>query len=209
MHSRLRVYMISLLLGILLVDFEGEECSPGSIEGHATASQASTMEVKVFEVGVWGGYVVILSDMEETAFLPIWIGMGEAVAISRKLEDKVLPRPMTHDLIVSMLKGMNARVVRVLIDSLTNETYFAKITLETPSSTVEIDSRPSDAIAVALRSPAPIYVSTALMEENGLRDLDMEGKDKEKEKGKEQKEREGEKKKEKETERKPTKPLKI
>lgn len=103
--------------------------------------------------------VVILSDMEEKRFLPIWIGIYEADAILVALEHIKVPRPMTHDLIAIMLETLNAEIDRVVITEIKNNTFFAKIYVILNEKEYEIDSRPSDAIAVALRLDAPIYVT--------------------------------------------------
>lgn len=103
--------------------------------------------------------VVILSDMEEKRFLPIWIGIYEADAILVALEHIKVPRPMTHDLIAIMLETLNAEIDRVVITEIKNNTFFAKIYIILNEKEYEIDSRPSDAIAVALRLDAPIYVT--------------------------------------------------
>jgi|DewCreStandDraft_4_1066084.scaffolds.fasta_scaffold194333_1 bifunctional DNase/RNase len=103
--------------------------------------------------------VVILSDMEEKRFLPIWIGIYEADAILVALEHIKVPRPMTHDLIAIMLETLNIEIDRVVINEIKNNTFFAKIYVILNEKEYEIDSRPSDAIAVALRLDAPIYVT--------------------------------------------------
>ncbi len=102
--------------------------------------------------------IVILKDFEERKALPIWIGLFEANAIAMKLEEVVTPRPMTHDLIANILKSLEATVERIVVNDLVDNTFYARIYLSTPAGVVEVDSRPSDAIAIALRTNAPIYV---------------------------------------------------
>jgi bifunctional DNase/RNase len=109
--------------------------------------------------------VVILTDNEEKRFLPIWIGVYEADAILVALEDIKVPRPMTHDLIKLMLETLQVTVDRIVIHDIKENTFFAKIHLLSGGKELEIDSRPSDAIALALRTEAGIYVSeTVIME---------------------------------------------
>jgi len=109
--------------------------------------------------------VVILTDNEEKRFLPIWIGVYEADAILVALEDIKVPRPMTHDLIKLMLETLQVEVDRVVIHDIKENTFFAKIHLLSGDKEFEIDSRPSDAIALALRTEAGIFVSeTVIME---------------------------------------------
>jgi bifunctional DNase/RNase len=102
--------------------------------------------------------VVLLVDKAETLALPIWIGTSEAQSIALELQGVRMPRPMTHDLIRTMLTQLTVRVDRIVVTDIQNGTYFAEIHLNTNGSDVVVDSRPSDAIAVALRTEAPIYV---------------------------------------------------
>jgi bifunctional DNase/RNase len=104
---------------------------------------------------------VILTDEEEKRYLPIWIGVAEATAIFIQLNEQTLPRPMTHDLLKSVIEALGAKVSKVLINDIEESTFFARIFLEIPDSggKIEVDSRPSDAIALALRVDAPIFVA--------------------------------------------------
>ncbi len=120
--------------------------------------------------------IVILKDMEERRALPIWIGLFEANAIAMKLEDVTTPRPMTHDLIANILKSLKATVERIVVNDLINNTFYARIYLNTPGGTIEIDSRPSDAIAIALRTNAPIYVEEVVLQK--AKSFDLEDRDK-------------------------------
>ena len=115
--------------------------------------------------------IVILKDFEERKALPIWIGLFEANAIAMKLEDVVTPRPMTHDLIANILKSLEATVERIVVNDLVDNTFYARIYLSTPAGVVEVDSRPSDAIAIALRTNAPIYVEEVVLEKAKSFDL--------------------------------------
>lgn len=109
--------------------------------------------------------IVLLRDQEERNFLPIWIGMFEAAAIAMELQEFKPPRPMTHDLLVNMLKNLNAEVKEVHISQIIENTFYAEIKVKYPEKTklIEIDARPSDAIAIAVRTGAPIYVSESVM----------------------------------------------
>ena len=109
--------------------------------------------------------VLILKDMEEKTVLPIWIGAMEAMAISLALNDVVLPRPMTHDLLLHMIQKLDAHVVAVNVTELTEGTYYADIEVEVEGGIRRIDSRPSDAIALALRAKSPILVAEAVIEQ--------------------------------------------
>jgi bifunctional DNase/RNase len=109
--------------------------------------------------------VLILKDTEEKAVLPIWIGAMEAMAISLALNDVVLPRPMTHDLLLNMIQKLDAHVVAVNVTELTEGTYYADIEVEVEGGIRRIDSRPSDAIALALRAKSPILVDEKVLEQ--------------------------------------------
>jgi uncharacterized protein len=108
--------------------------------------------------------VVLLQDEEETTFLPIWVGVFEANAIALQLEGVETPRPMTHDLLRDLLRQLDATVSRIVINDLKDSTFYAQIHLETASGARTIDARPSDALALALRTQSPIYVDDAVLE---------------------------------------------
>jgi bifunctional DNase/RNase len=103
--------------------------------------------------------IVILKNLDGTTILPIWVGLFEASAIALEVEKASTPRPMTHDLLRNMIQGLNAQVQRVVVSELRNDTFFAVIWLEQEGETITIDARPSDALALALRSDCPIFVS--------------------------------------------------
>ena len=103
--------------------------------------------------------IIILNDTEEKKALPIWVGIFEANAIALELEKVSTPRPMTHDLIKNILEGLGISVRQVVVNDLKDNTFFAVIELNHNGNVVNIDSRPSDAIALALRVNAPIFVS--------------------------------------------------
>src|SRR3972149_3724613 len=102
--------------------------------------------------------IVILKDLEEKKIIPIWIGLFEASAIATELEKIAFSRPMTHDLITEILRSLDATVTRIEISDLKNNTFFANIYLLQNGRNFTVDARPSDAIAIALRSNAPIFV---------------------------------------------------
>jgi bifunctional DNase/RNase len=112
--------------------------------------------------------IVLLKTMEGNKFLPIWIGHPEAAAILIKLQGTALPRPMTHDLLASILGRFDADVARITVTELKESTFYATLTLEKGGELIEIDSRPSDALALAVRTDAPIFASTALIDENAI-----------------------------------------
>lgn len=109
--------------------------------------------------------VVILRETGGERILPIWIGAGEAQAIRRVLADEPFPRPLTHDLLVRVVEGLKARVTRVVVSELRENTFYANVIVQAGSETLAIDARPSDAIAVALRAKAPIFVNEELLQE--------------------------------------------
>ena len=115
--------------------------------------------------------VVILRDAGDGVFLPIWVGIFEANAIALQIEKIVTPRPMTHDLLKSMLVNMHATVEKVVITDLKENTFYALIFLNYDGKIVPIDSRPSDAIALALRTGSPIFVKSDVIEKAKNTDL--------------------------------------
>jgi bifunctional DNase/RNase len=102
--------------------------------------------------------IIILRDEEEKRSLPIWVGIFEANAIALELEKIATPRPMTHDLIKNILESLEAKVAKIMVNDLRENTFFAEIHLKVGQSEITVDSRPSDAIALALRVGAPIFV---------------------------------------------------
>jgi uncharacterized protein len=112
--------------------------------------------------------IVLLKTAEGNKFLPIWIGHPEAAAILMKLQGANTPRPMTHDLVTDMLEKLEARVTRIAVTELRENTFYAVVTVAVDGSEIEIDSRPSDAIALAVRSDAPIYADDTVIEESAI-----------------------------------------
>ena len=117
-------------------------------------------------------YIIILRGEENTEILPIWIGRPEANAISLALEGIFTPRPMTHDLIKSVMDVLDAKIISVVVTDLKDNTYYSKTHLTYKDSEFTIDSRPSDAIAMALRADAPIFVSEKVIKKQSSEELD-------------------------------------
>jgi uncharacterized protein len=112
--------------------------------------------------------IVLLKTVDSNKFLPIWIGHPEAAAILMKLQGATTPRPMTHDLLVDMLGELDVRCTQVAVTELRDNTFFASITLSVNGREVEIDSRPSDALALAVRSGAPIFAAEDVIAESAI-----------------------------------------
>jgi bifunctional DNase/RNase len=112
--------------------------------------------------------IVLLKTMDEDRFLPIWIGHAEAAAILMKLQGSSPPRPMTHDLLSDVVTELKGEIVRVTVTELRENTYFAKITIVQDGQELEIDSRPSDAIALAVRCEAQIFAADDVVDESSI-----------------------------------------
>jgi len=118
-------------------------------------------------------YIVILRVEDNADMLPIWVGKSEASAISFALEGVAAPRPMTHDLMKAVLDAVDAKVISVVITDLNDNTYFVKIHLQYEDTEYSIDSRPSDAIALALRTNAPVFASEAVLRKQTSEELEQ------------------------------------
>ena len=118
--------------------------------------------------------VVILKDLEGRRYLPILIGPFEATAIALALEGTPVPRPLSHDLMRTMLESLHAQLEHIVIHDIKDATFFAKLIVRTNGDTQEIDARPSDGIALALRMSAPIYVSDKIVLEETVPDKKAE-----------------------------------
>jgi bifunctional DNase/RNase len=112
--------------------------------------------------------VVILKEKMAERYLPIWIGPSEADAIAVKLQGVNVPRPLTHDLLRSVIGSLGASVNSIIVSDLKNDTFFAKIVLTVDGGSLEIDSRPSDALALAVRAEVPIYADESVLEKAGI-----------------------------------------
>ena len=113
--------------------------------------------------------VVILKVKDSDLYLPIWIGPSEADSIALKLQEVSVPRPLTHDLICGVITSLKGTVQNIVISNLSDDTFFAKIIVEQSGSTIEIDSRPSDAIAIAIRTTTPIYAEEKLIDQAAVK----------------------------------------
>lgn len=118
--------------------------------------------------------VVILKEKNADRYLPIWIGPAEADAITVRLQEVSVARPLTHDLLRDVLEKLGAQVDSVIVNDLSDDTFYARILLNVNGERIEIDSRPSDAIALAVRAQVPIYAEDSVLEKAGIL-LDKEG----------------------------------
>lgn len=150
--------IVGLLISLALVSI-AKETSPAFVE----------MVVKGVSLDAIGqNPVVILVDREEKKALPIWIGFLEANAIERELENVPSGRPMTHDLLHGILVRVRVNVKEVKITELKDGTYYASLVLNANKELIEVDARPSDAIILALKSKAPVFVSAKILDEKGI-----------------------------------------
>src|ERR1700730_10796822 len=112
--------------------------------------------------------VVILKEKEAERYLPIWIGAAEADAIAVRLQEVAVARPLTHDLIKSVIDTLGAQVTSVVVNDLSNDTFYAHVILDVNGRQLEIDSRPSDAIALAVRARVPIFAEESVLDRAGV-----------------------------------------
>lgn len=112
--------------------------------------------------------IVLLREVTGERYLPIWIGAAEAAAIALSLQGVVTPRPMTHDLLKNILEDLSVRVARIVVTELRESTFFATIEMQRDSTTFEVSSRPSDAIALAVRMAIPIFASEEVLDEAAI-----------------------------------------
>lgn len=118
--------------------------------------------------------VVILKEKTSERYLPIWIGPAEADAIAVQLQEVAVARPLTHDLLRSVIETLGAHVNHILVNDLSNDTFYARVILDVNGDSLEIDSRPSDAIALAVRAKVPIFADEGVLERAGVL-LDKDG----------------------------------
>lgn len=141
------------------------EDEPQECQSESPADDPVLMEIKGLMMDpVSNVPIVVLRNEETSQFLPIWIGVFEANSIALQLEDVEPPRPMTHDLAVGLLEALEAAIERIVVTDLIDGTFYAEIHLRTNGGIRTVDSRPSDAIALALRVDAPVYVSQDVLE---------------------------------------------
>ncbi len=112
--------------------------------------------------------VVILKEKDSDRYLPIWIGPAEADAIAVKLQDLTVPRPLTHDLLRTIIDDLGGSVQHILVSDLQKDTFYAKIVIQVNGDVREVDSRPSDAMALAVRTQVPIFADESVMEKAGI-----------------------------------------
>lgn len=112
--------------------------------------------------------VIILKEKESERYLPIWIGPSEADAIALQLQEVSVARPLTHDLLRSIIGALGATVISIVVNDLNNDTFFARIILDANGQHIEVDSRPSDAIALAVRVKVPIFAEETVLEKAGI-----------------------------------------
>lgn len=112
--------------------------------------------------------IVILKDTNSDRYLPIWIGPCEADAITIELQEMPPQRPLTHDLLKSMIRELGGKVVHILINDLRHDVYYARIVIDIGGKQIEVDSRPSDAVALAVRTKVPIFVAETVMERHSI-----------------------------------------
>jgi bifunctional DNase/RNase len=112
--------------------------------------------------------VVILKEKIADRYLPIWIGPAEADAIAVKLQDVTVPRPLTHDLLRSVIDALGATIDSIIVSDLKNDTFYAKVILNVDGKQMEVDSRPSDALALAVRAGVPIYAEEGVLDKAGI-----------------------------------------
>ena len=143
----------------------------GSASSGSTYNRTRMREVQIYGVSfdmVGKQPIVLLKTIDDNRYLPIWIGHPEAAAILMKLQGADTPRPMTHDLIVDMLDQVETKVERITVNELRDNTFFATIVLSVSGTEIEIDSRPSDALALAVRVQAPIFVAEEVIDESSI-----------------------------------------
>ena len=127
------------------------------------------MKIVTIQVSLVSAHrIVLLQEVGGERYLPIWIGSCEAEAISMHLQGMSLPRPMTHDLFTNLLNKLEMRLSYIVVHSLINGTFYGRLVLSVNDGPLEIDSRPSDALAIAVRNNAPIYATESVMEKAGI-----------------------------------------
>lgn len=132
------------------------------------------VQMKVYDVGIDPSSnvpIVFLKDLDETFAMPIWIGVAEAAAIATELHNVSMPRPMTHDLLKNILQELGVKLERIVIYDLADNTFFANLHLKTPDRQLVIDARPSDSLALALRTGATVWVARKVLDKAHLIDL--------------------------------------
>jgi len=142
-------------------------CPPTIVQERVSAMQEMVIYGVSFDM-VGKQPIVLLKTVAGNKFLPIWIGHAEAAAILMKLQGTDTPRPMTHDLVTQIMGELNAHVAKITVTELRDNTFYASITLKAEASEIDVDSRPSDAIALAVRANAPIFAADQVIEDSGI-----------------------------------------
>ncbi len=145
--------------------------SPGPARSAGPRGNSMEVEMKIRGLmldPVTNMPIVILKDVNGNSVLPIWVGIYEANAIALEIEKVTTPRPMTHDLIKNLLVGLETQVHKVVVTELRDDTFYALIWLERDGQVISIDSRPSDALALALRTDSPIYVEEDVLKNSKI-----------------------------------------
>lgn len=141
--------------------------------GYVTKSMIAQMKIRGLMFDPYNNaYIVILRDEDNSETLPIWVGKSEASAISFALEGISAPRPMTHDLLKAMLDAVDAKLISIVVSDLKDNTYYARIHLMYEDSEYAIDSRPSDAIALALRTNTPVFAKEEVLRKQANEELE-------------------------------------
>ena len=179
--------MLSILIALSMVG-----CAHRTVTGNVaeiSSSGVSTGEVELHEVlvkqvimnfrsgSLITPVIILANKADENKFLPIWIGISEGVSINSVLNNRRSERPGTHDLFADVIDKFQMKIIKVVITDLRNDTYIASITVESNGEIKEIDSRPSDAIAIALRRIAPIFISEAVIRKGGWLQAKTDGKE--------------------------------
>ncbi|OAT86716.1 bifunctional nuclease family protein [Desulfotomaculum copahuensis] len=123
------------------------------------------VNVKGIAYDMSGNPIILLTDQQEERVLPIWVGLLEAHAIAVALEKVAMPRPLTHDLLKTACEQLGANISRVIISDLQDSTFYAEVHLHLPEQEMVLDARPSDAVALALRASAPVFLTDKLTEQ--------------------------------------------
>ena len=129
------------------------------------------IEIELFQVIITEGQpqqVIVLREKGGDRFFPIFIGFNEAMAIDRKLKDTQVPRPLTHDLLYNVIEKMGGKLARIVINDLKEDTYYALLEIRRGEEVIQVDSRPSDAIALAVRTSVPVFVAQHVLEHAAL-----------------------------------------
>ena len=129
------------------------------------------MIVDSLKINAMGQRVMILKQKKGSLFLAIWIAAAEADAIAIRMQKVDVPRPLTHDLFCNMVENFGGKIQKIIIDNLDNGTFFAKIIISADGKEIEMDSRPSDAMVIALKLGVPVYCESKVIEKAGFREL--------------------------------------